>query len=79
MPQVVSKKQNLIYAELSYKIVGILYETYNELGYGYKEIYYQRALANNFKKCGILFKEQVPAKIKHENGIIGGIYLDFLI
>lgn len=79
MVNAVLNKQTLIYPELSYKIVGILYETYNELGYGYKEIYYQRALANNFRTRNLLFKEQVPAKIKLKNGIIGKIYLDFLI
>jgi len=79
MGKAILNKKDLIYPELSYNIVGILYETYNELGYGYKEIYYQRALANNFRKGGLFFKEQVPAKIKFKGGVIGKIFLDFLI
>lgn len=79
MKRVILNKKDLIYPELSYTIVGILFETYNALGYGYKEIYYQRAIANNLKNCGLSFKEQVPAKIKFKGGVIGKIFLDFLI
>jgi len=45
----------LIYPELSYKIVGILFDVYNELGGGYQEKYYQRAIAKRFKKVNIQF------------------------
>lgn len=79
MAQAVLNKKDLIYPELSYLIVGTLYEIYNVLGYGYKEVYYQRAVANNFKKGGVSFKEQIPAKIKYKDGVIGKIFLDFLI
>ena len=34
----------LIYPILSYKIVGALYEVYNQLGYGHRERVYQKAL-----------------------------------
>jgi len=79
MKRVILNKKDLIYSELSYTIVGLLFETYNALGYGYKEIYYQRAIANNLKNCKLSFKEQVPAEIKFKGGIIGKIFLDFLI
>ncbi len=31
------QRNDLIYPELSYKIVGVLFETYNGLGRGYQE------------------------------------------
>jgi GxxExxY protein len=77
--KVIPRRKDLVHPELSYKIIGSLYEIYNELGYGYKEIYYQRALAKNFKSKGLPFKEQVPAKIKYQEEDIGKIYLDFLV
>ncbi len=73
------KRKDLVYPELSYMIVGVLYEAYNVLGYGYKEIYYQGAIASNLKNCKLSFKEQVPAKIKYKDGVIGRVFLDFLI
>ena len=40
----------VIYKELSYQIVGLLFEVHNELGYGYKEKYYEEAIARLFIK-----------------------------
>lgn len=42
------KFSKLIYPELSYKIIGIIYKVYNELGPGYQEKYYQKAIALEF-------------------------------
>jgi len=42
------KRDDLIYPELSYKINGILFDVYNELGPGHKEKYYQAAV---FEAC----------------------------
>jgi hypothetical protein len=33
----------VLYKELSYKIVRILFDVYNDLGYGYQEKYYEKA------------------------------------
>lgn len=39
------RKTDLLYPDLSYKIVGILFDVDNELGYGYKEKYYEQAVS----------------------------------
>ena len=59
-------KKDLIYPEISYQIIGILFEVYNQLGPGYSEKYYQKAVAIELKRCGLSFKEQVfePLKFK---------------
>ena len=33
----------IIYKELNYKIIGLIYNVYNNLGYGYREKLYQKA------------------------------------
>ena len=71
--------EKVIHKELSYKIVGILFEVYNELGYGYKEKYYEKALEIAFSEQEIKFKTQVPFVLKFKEKIIGRNYLDFLI
>ncbi len=43
-------RSDLIYPELSYKIVGILFEVYNQIGAGLHEKYYQKLLLLAFKK-----------------------------
>lgn len=66
-----TNRGNLIYPELSYKIIGILFDVYNELGGGYQEKYYQRALAKKFKKENLRFKEQIIVPLKFEKEKIG--------
>ncbi len=47
---------NIVYKELSYKVVGVIFEVFKELGYGFKERYYEDAIAKEFKNKGIEFK-----------------------
>ena len=71
--------EKIIYKELSYQIMGVLFEVYNELGYGYQEKYYEKAIARAFDKKGIKYKRQVAYKVKFKGEFIGMQYLDFLI
>lgn len=73
------EKQDLIYPELSYKLVGIAYTVFNELGHGHLEKIYQKAYAKELKEEGIIFKEQVSYKVIYKGEVIGNNYLDFLI
>lgn len=73
------KRKDLIYPELSYQIVGILFEVHNELGPGHHEKYYQRAIAEGLKKCKLSFQEQVYTPLTFKDAKIGSYYLDFLI
>ena len=49
------KKVNLIYPDLSYQIIGILFHVYNTLGYGLQERAYQKAIAIALKESGLIF------------------------
>lgn len=73
------RKQDLVYPDLSYKINGCAYEVFNELGFGHQEKFYQRAMAVQFKKEGIIFKEQVYTPLKFKEEVIGKQYFDFLV
>ena len=73
------KRQDLMYPELSYQIIGILFNVYNELGGGCHEKYYQKAVAIGLKECGLIFKEQVYTPVSFKEIKIGNYYLDFLI
>lgn len=72
-------KKDILYPELSYKIIGILYEVYNELGYGYQEKYYEKAIAKLLEQEGLNYKEQLHVPLKFKNEKIGDYFLDFLI
>jgi GxxExxY protein len=73
------KKQDLVYSELSYDIVGCAYEVWDQLGAGNTVEVYQKALATAFKKKGLSFLEQIqyPGELKTE--LAGKGVLDFLV
>jgi GxxExxY protein len=73
------KRNDLLYPKLNYQIVGILFTVFNDLGYRYKEKYYQRAIAEELKSVGIPFQEQVHVPVRFKGKEIGHNILDFLI
>ncbi|MEK9150725.1 MAG: GxxExxY protein [Patescibacteria group bacterium] len=73
------RRKDLIYPELSYQIIGILFEVFKQLGSGYQEKYYQRAIALEFKKCGLKFQEQVLLPLRYKEIKIGNYFSDFII
>jgi GxxExxY protein len=72
-------ENKVIYKELSYQIVGILFDVYNDLGYGYQEKYYEKAVSKYFVANSIRFQNQVPFKIAAKGEIIGRYYVDFIV
>lgn len=73
------KREDLIYPELSYKIVGVLFEVGKEVGFGHKEHFYQKALVEAFKDANIHFDEQLPARVYYKSKPVGIYYFDFLV
>ncbi len=73
------QRNDLLYPELSYQIVGILFDVSNKMGYGYQEKYYQKAISERLKEIGLPFKEQVFVEIIFDDNKIGKYFLDFII
>lgn len=69
----------VIYPELSYRIVGILYNVHTELGGKYQEKYYQRAVEKVLTSEKIPFKKELPVDLNFKGEKIGKYFLDFLI
>ncbi len=77
MNKLISSK--VIFPELSYKIVGLLFEIHTELGNRYQEKYYQRALEVKLKKNEIPYVKEIPVGLEIDGEKIGKYFLDFLI
>lgn len=69
----------VVYKELSYDIVGILFEVYNDLGYGYQEKYYEKAIEKLFMENKIAFKRQAQYELVFRGENIGKYYVDFIV
>ena len=73
------KKDDLLHPELSYQILGILFEVSNTLGYGYLEKYYQKGIAALLKKSNVSFKEQVKVEVIIGDEVVAHGFADFII
>lgn len=73
------KSNKVIYPELSYDIVGILFKVHNELGNKYQEKYYQRAIEVELKNQNIKYSKEISVNLQYKNESIGRYSLDFLI
>jgi len=73
------KKTKVLFPELSYKIVGILYGCFNRLGGGLQERNYQSLTKDELKKSGLKFDEQRKLAIKGLPSYLGRYFPDFVV
>ncbi len=69
----------MVHRELSYVVVGLLYKVFNALGYGYREKYYERALARELPRIGLPFETQKAVPLEYEGVVLGTYFIDFVI
>jgi len=70
--------KDIVYANETYEIVGMMYDVWDEIGFGHKENFYQKAVAKIFETNKKKFKEHLRLKVKMKNIEIGEYILDFL-
>jgi GxxExxY protein len=69
----------IIYKDLSYQIVGLAMEVYNELGYGFLEKVYENALILLFRQSGLEVKQQYPIKVDFRGQVVGEYIADIFV
>lgn len=74
-----NKNTELLYPDLSYKLMGILFEVHNKLGTKYLEKHYQNAIETKLKLLKIPYKREAEMEVKFENEKLGDFYADFII
>jgi GxxExxY protein len=71
----------LKYKDITEKIIGASYEVHNFLGNGFQEVIYQRALAYEMRKKGLVFAREIeqPIFYKEIEQPIGTRRADFMV
>lgn len=69
----------IIYPKLSYKIIGIAFRVFNEIGFGMNERYYQKAFAKELEKEKLFYEKEKIVKLNYKQQNIGSYFLDFVI
>lgn len=69
----------LRHAVLTEKIIGIFYDVYNELGYGFLESIYHGSLVIALRETGLAVGEQIRIPVWFRNHKVGEFRADMLI
>jgi len=65
--------------ELTEKIIGAFFEVYNQLGYGFSEKIYEKAIIMTLKKLGLQLQSQLPVPIIFNGVKIGDCFPDLVV
>lgn len=72
-------KTGLKHKELTEKIIKAFYEVYNELGFGFLESVYQKAMAIVFRDYGLKVEEEKQIKVYFQGKVIGDYRADLWV
>ncbi|MBO1519737.1 GxxExxY protein [Oceanisphaera pacifica] len=65
--------------ELTYKIRGAVFEVYRQLGHGFLETVYHKALAYELTQQGLAVKSEVPLIALYKNHEVGQYRADLIV
>ena len=68
-----------MYANLTYKIRGAIFNVYITLGPGHKEQVYQKAVAKVLKETGSPYKREEPLEVSYKGEKVGNYRPDFVV
>src|SRR5580698_2550054 len=70
---------HLKHAKLSELIIGVLYEVYNELGFGFLESVYRKSLHLALSERGLSVEAEVPVPVMFRGVNVGDFRADLLV
>ena len=73
------KIKPFLHEELSDKVLGACFEVAHELGAGFLESVYEKALMVALRQKGLQVEEQVSLKVKFRGVIVGEFFADILV
>jgi len=67
------------HAELSDKILKVFYQVHHELGFGFGEKVYHKALVISLRESGLKVDAEVPIKVYYHEQVIGEFFADLVV
>jgi GxxExxY protein len=69
----------LLHAETTDRIIGVLYDVHRELGYGFSEIVYRKAMALALRQAGAQVLEEARIFVQFRGHLIGEFRADLVV
>jgi GxxExxY protein len=70
---------DLAHHKVTERVLGLFYETHNELGGGFLESVYRKALAIAFEEASVPFEREMPLPVHFRGRAVGVFKPDFLV
>lgn len=64
---------------LTQRIIGCAYRVANNLGPGYLEKVYKKALGIEFRKAGMRYEREVPLTVLYDGEVVGEYFADLVV
>ena len=65
--------------EITHKIIGCAYKVFNQLGFGFLEIVYKKAMIIELGKDGLRVEPEKPLKVYYDEEVVGEFYVDLFV
>ena len=72
-------RSKIRHSELTEKIIGVFYEVYNDLGWGFVEAVYENGLTLALAEAGLTVRRQVPIAVWYRGQQIGEFRADLVV
>ncbi|RPJ08940.1 MAG: GxxExxY protein [Deltaproteobacteria bacterium] len=67
------------YEEITKKIIGAAYAVYKQLGFGFLESVYKKAMLIELAKSGLKAEEEKPLQVYYDGQIVGDFFVDLFV
>jgi GxxExxY protein len=65
--------------DITHEIIGCAYKVQNQLGFGFLESVYQKAMIIELTKCNLKAEPEKPLKVYYDEQVVGEFYLDLFV
>jgi GxxExxY protein len=72
-------ERKLLHVDITEKIIGAAFQVYDELGCGFLESVYQKAMQVELQQAGLKGEIESPIKVKYRNVIVGEFRADLFV
>ena len=67
------------YEDITRKIIGSAYQVFNQLGFGFLESVYKKAMILELGKNNLKVEEEKPLEVYYDDKVVGNFYVDLFV
>jgi GxxExxY protein len=65
--------------DITHKVIGCAYQVYNNLGFGFLESVYRKAMVIEIEASGLQVQQENPLQVHYRDQVVGDFFADLLV